>query len=140
MATTTEQRNATKPELRFCSGSNPAHGVSEIWNGENHWKLFQLGIKRRLFLWSTIPQKQSHNSKVGKHLYYWCWYSLHFFLVSLAVFGNMIWLAYVDFNQLCLVLFWQHYWVHGDKLENPSDSLLFIKHSKTSSLLWAIHQ
>ena len=26
----TAQLNATKPELRFCAGSNPARGMSEI--------------------------------------------------------------------------------------------------------------
>ena len=32
---TTAQLHSTKPELRFCAGSNPARGVSEICNGEN---------------------------------------------------------------------------------------------------------
>ena len=32
---TTEQLHSTKPELRFCAGSNPAHGVSEIRDGED---------------------------------------------------------------------------------------------------------
>ena len=31
----TAQPHSTKPELRFCAGSNPAHGVSEIHNGED---------------------------------------------------------------------------------------------------------
>ena len=31
---TTAQLHSTKPELRFCSGSNPARGVSEICAGE----------------------------------------------------------------------------------------------------------
>ena len=29
------QLNSTKPELRFCAGLNPAHGVSEIRDGED---------------------------------------------------------------------------------------------------------
>ena len=29
------QLNSTKPELRICAGSNPAHGVSEIRDGED---------------------------------------------------------------------------------------------------------
>ena len=32
---TTAQLHPTKPELRFCAGSNPAHGVSEIRDGED---------------------------------------------------------------------------------------------------------
>ena len=32
---TTAQLHSTKPELRFCAGSNLAHAVSEIRNGEN---------------------------------------------------------------------------------------------------------
>ena len=32
---TTAQLHSTKPELRFCAGSNPARSVSEIHDGEN---------------------------------------------------------------------------------------------------------
>ena len=32
---TTAQLHSTKPELRFCAGSNPACGVSEICDGED---------------------------------------------------------------------------------------------------------
>ena len=32
---TTAQLHSTKSELRFCAGSNPARGVSEIRNGED---------------------------------------------------------------------------------------------------------
>ena len=32
---TTAQLHSTKPELRFCAGSNPARGVSEIRDGED---------------------------------------------------------------------------------------------------------
>ena len=32
---TTAQLHSTKPELRFCAGSNPARGVSEICDGED---------------------------------------------------------------------------------------------------------
>ena len=32
---TTAQLPSTKPELRFCAGSNPARGVSEIRDGED---------------------------------------------------------------------------------------------------------
>ena len=32
---TTAQLHSTKPELRFCTGSNPARGVSGIRDGED---------------------------------------------------------------------------------------------------------
>ena len=32
---TTAQFYPTKPELRFCAGSNPAHSMSEICNGKD---------------------------------------------------------------------------------------------------------
>ena len=32
---TAAQLHSTKPELRFCTGSNPACGVSEIHDGED---------------------------------------------------------------------------------------------------------
>ena len=35
MAIATAQLHSTKAELRFCAGSNPSHGVSEIRNGED---------------------------------------------------------------------------------------------------------
>ena len=38
--------------------SNPARGVMEICDGENHWQWSQLKIKLNTFRRSTIPQKQ----------------------------------------------------------------------------------
>ena len=32
---TTSQLHSTKPKFRFCAGSNPARGVSEIRDGED---------------------------------------------------------------------------------------------------------
>ena len=32
---TTAQLHSTKPELKFCAGSNPARSVSEIRDGED---------------------------------------------------------------------------------------------------------
>ena len=32
---TTAQHHSTQPELKFCTGSNPARGMSEIRDGEN---------------------------------------------------------------------------------------------------------
>ena len=36
MVITTAQVHSTRPELRFCAGSNPARSVSEISDGEDH--------------------------------------------------------------------------------------------------------
>ena len=55
---TTTQLYSTKPELRFCTGSNPAHGVSEIHDGEDLWQWSWLEIRLKAFCQSTIPQKQ----------------------------------------------------------------------------------
>ena len=53
---TTAQLHSTKPELRFCTGSNPACDVSEIHNGEDLWS--QLEIRLIAFCWSTNLQKK----------------------------------------------------------------------------------
>ena len=50
--------HSTKPELRFCAGSNPACGMSEIHDGENLWQWSRLEIRLTAFRRSTIPQKQ----------------------------------------------------------------------------------
>ena len=55
---TTAQLHSTKPELRFCAGSNPARGVSEIRDGEDLWQWSRLEIRLNAFHRSTIPQKQ----------------------------------------------------------------------------------
>ena len=46
-----------KSELRFCAGSNPARGVSEIRDGEDLWQWSRLKIRLKAFRRSTIPQK-----------------------------------------------------------------------------------
>ena len=58
VVTTTAQLHSTKPELRFCAGSNPARGVSEICDGEDLWQWSRLEIKLNAFCRSTIPHKQ----------------------------------------------------------------------------------
>ena len=58
VVTTTVQLHSTKPELRFCAGSNPAYGVSEIRDGEDLWQWSRLEIRLSAFCRSTIPQKQ----------------------------------------------------------------------------------
>ena len=45
-------------ELRFCAGSNPARGVSEIRDGKDLWQWSRLEIRLNTILRSTIPQKQ----------------------------------------------------------------------------------
>ena len=44
----TAQLHSTKPELRFCAGSSPARGVSEIRDGEDLWQWSRLEIRLRL--------------------------------------------------------------------------------------------
>ena len=55
---TTAQLHSTKPELRFCTVSNPAHSMLEIGNGEDLWQWSRLEIRLSTFHQSTIPQKQ----------------------------------------------------------------------------------
>ena len=59
MVITTAQLHSTKPELRFCTASNPARSVSEIRDGGNLWQCPLLEIRLNVFRRSTIPQKQS---------------------------------------------------------------------------------
>ena len=55
---TTAQLHSTKPELRFCPGSNPARGVLNIRDGDDLWQWSWLEIMLNTFRWSTISQKQ----------------------------------------------------------------------------------
>ena len=47
MVITTAQLHSTKSEFRFCAGSNPARGMSKIWDGENLWQWSGLEIKTK---------------------------------------------------------------------------------------------
>ena len=58
VVSTAAQLHSTKPELRFCAGSNPTPGVSEIRDGEDLWQWSRLEIRLNAFHRSTIPQKQ----------------------------------------------------------------------------------
>ena len=58
MVITTAQLHSTKPELRFCAGSNPARGVPEIRDGEDLGQWSRLEIRLNAFRRSTITQKQ----------------------------------------------------------------------------------
>ena len=55
---TTAQRLSIQPELKFCTGSNPACGVSEICEGENLQQWPRPEIRLKAFGRLTIPQKQ----------------------------------------------------------------------------------
>ena len=55
---TIAQLHSTRPELRFCAGSNPAHGMLEIRDGEDLSQWSRLAIKLNAFCQSTIPQKK----------------------------------------------------------------------------------
>ena len=48
----------TTSQLRFCAGSNPARGGSEIHDGEDLLQWSGLEIRLNAFRRSTIPQKQ----------------------------------------------------------------------------------
>ena len=58
MVITTAQLHSTKPEVRFCTGLNPACDALEICNGEDLWQWSWIEIRLNAFHWSTIPQKQ----------------------------------------------------------------------------------
>ena len=51
---TTTKLHSTKPELRFCAGSNPARSVSKIHDGEDLWQWSRQEIRLSNFRWSTI--------------------------------------------------------------------------------------
>ena len=63
---TTAQLHSTKPELRFCAGSNPVHGVSEIRDGENLWQWSRLKLRLNAFLRSAIPQRNNSSNNILK--------------------------------------------------------------------------
>ena len=50
---TTAQLHSTKPEVRFCAGSNPARGMSEIHDGEDLLQWSRLEIRLNAFRRST---------------------------------------------------------------------------------------
>ena len=70
MVITTAQLYLTKPELRFCAGSNPDRSVSEICNGEDLGQWSQLEIRPNAFRRSTISQKQFIIIKYNT-IYFW---------------------------------------------------------------------
>ena len=53
---TTAQLHSMKPELRFCTGSNPVPGLLEIRDGEDFCQWSRLEIRLNAFCRSTILQ------------------------------------------------------------------------------------
>ena len=45
MPITTTQLHSTKSELRFCTGSNPVRGLSEVCDGEYRWERLRLEMR-----------------------------------------------------------------------------------------------
>ena len=74
MVITIAQLHSTKPELRFCSGSNPARGVLEIWDDEDLWQWSRLEIRMNAFRRSTIPRKQ-FITELNRNSYPYCLYA-----------------------------------------------------------------
>ena len=56
----TTVQHSRKIELRSRAGSNYAHGLSEIRDGENLWPCYRLKIRLNAFVQSTIQQKAIH--------------------------------------------------------------------------------
>ena len=59
---TAAQLHSTKPELRFCTGSNPACGVSEIRDREDLWQWSQLEIRLTPFIGQQYHKNNSSPS------------------------------------------------------------------------------
>ena len=58
----TVQLYSTKPELRFCAGSNPARNVLEIHDGEDLWQWSRMEPRLNAFRLSTILKNNSSSS------------------------------------------------------------------------------
>ena len=62
---TAAELDSTKPELRFCAGSSPARGVSEIRDGEDLRQLSQLEIRLNAFRRSLNHKKNLSSSSAS---------------------------------------------------------------------------
>ena len=65
VAITAAELDSTKPELRFCAGSSPARGVSEIRDGEDLRQLSQLEIRLNAFRRSLNHKKNLSSSSAS---------------------------------------------------------------------------
>ena len=74
MVITTGQLYSTKPEFRFCAGSNPICGVWEIRDGESLWLtgLVLAGNKTKWF--SSV----NHNTKMIHHHHHYNYHHHHY--------------------------------------------------------------
>ena len=61
---TTAQVHLTKPELRFCAGSNPTRSISEIRDGKDLWQWFCAG---------SNSTRNISEIRDGKDLWQWSW-------------------------------------------------------------------
>ena len=65
VAITAAELDSTKPELRFCTGSSPARGVSEIRDGEDLRQLSQPEIRLNAFRRSLNHKKNLSSSSAS---------------------------------------------------------------------------
>ena len=61
VVTNTVQLHSTKPELKFCAGSNPVCNVSKICDVADLWQWFRLEIRLNAF------RRSNHTIKIIYH-------------------------------------------------------------------------
>ena len=117
---TTAKLHLTKPELRFCAGSNPACGVLEIRDGEDLWQWSRLEIRVNAFHQSPTTQKQFIIIIIIIIISYWHWPKREkFIIVSLFpytiglnthIYDYQSWflLNYISFSSTVNTLSSQH--------------------------------
>ena len=83
---TTAQLHSSKSELRFCAGSYPACGMSEIRDGEDLWQMSWLEIGY-VFRQSTIPKNNSSPSvlRANVSMFFISFFSFEFICSRFAV-------------------------------------------------------
>ena len=85
---TNAQLHPTRLEIKFCAGSNPAHGVLGIHDGEDLWQWSPLERRLNDFRRSTTPQKQQWQQQQQSNLsiqssiciFFRCIFKLNWFL------------------------------------------------------------
>ena len=58
----TAKLNSTKPEPKYCVGSNPTSSFSEIGYGKNTWQWSQLSVSQ--------PFPKNHSSSIYGEIYF----------------------------------------------------------------------
>ena len=66
---TTAQLHSTKPEVRFCTDTNPASDVSEIRDGDDIWQSPQLKISLNTFFCNNTTKTTHHLHHPLHHLH-----------------------------------------------------------------------